>query len=302
MMILKVGTTFSGIGAPEQALKNLGIKHEVKWACDNNKYAKEAYYLNHTCSKWYDNIITIVPEDLEDVDLYIFGFPCQDVSVFGNQDLSKGKTALVEYSLNIIDKKLPKYILFENVRGLLQEKFKDFYESIIKRLEVNYNMDIAVLNSKHWGVPQNRERVYGLGTLKGHKQAMLPIEDKTNTTNLQSILEKSVDDKYTLTDHKWNMLQNHRQKQFEKAGPSCFGYRFVTDKAYCLTTSYGSVPFQLIEQPNKNPRMYTERECARLHGFPDTFLLHDTHAYKQLGNTITVPVLQAIFKNVFNVV
>ena len=186
--ILRVGTTFSGIGAPEQALKNLGIPHVVKWACDIDKPAKKTYYLNHNAEKWYDDITKIDPAELEDVDLYVFGFPCQDVSVCGKQNLDKGKTTLVEYSLNIISEKLPSYILFENVKGLLGKKFNVFYQSIVDRLSENYNMDIGVLNSKHFGVPQNRERVYGLGTRKDLGSIKLPIQDKkTKATPLQQL-------------------------------------------------------------------------------------------------------------------
>jgi len=298
--ILRVGTTFSGIGAPEQALKALNVPHVVKWGCDIDKAAKESYYLNHDCEKWYRDITKLDPTELEDVDLYVFGFPCQDVSVCGKQDLNMGKTALVEYSLNIIKGKLPKFILFENVKGLLGKKFQAFYKSIIERLSEDYNMDVRVLNSKHFGVPQNRERVFGLGTRKDLEPVKLPEQDKTSFTPLQTILEPSVGPQYTLTDDKWEMLQAHRQRHTDKGNG--LGYRFVTDRGFTLLTTYKSLPHQLIQQEGANPRTYTERECARLHGFPDSFNLHPNsrHAYKQLGNTMTVPVLEAIFKQLPN--
>jgi len=172
--VLRVGTTFSGIGTPEQALKNLNIAHVNRWACDIDRHAKETFIANHECETWYDDITKIDPTELADVDLYVFGFPCQDVSTAGNQNLKKGRTALVEYSLDIIDEKLPKYILFENVRGLLNKKFKDFYDGIIQRLSVNYNLDVAVLNSKYFGSPQNRERVFCLGTHEGLSSCQTP--------------------------------------------------------------------------------------------------------------------------------
>jgi DNA (cytosine-5)-methyltransferase 1 len=297
-VLLRVGTTFSGIGAPEQALKNLKVPHVVKWACDIDKHAKQTYFANHTCEDWHDDITKINPESLEDVDLYIFGFPCQDVSTFGKQDLSRGKTALVEYSLRIISAKLPKYILFENVKGLLNRKFAPFLEEILQNLSENYNLDNAVLNSKHWGVPQNRERVFCLGTRKDIQQKFLPIEDKSRATDLRSILETNPDERYTLTDKKWEMLKRHKETQTAKKNFG-LGYRFVTDKGYCLTTSYGSVPFQLIEQDGKNPRKYTERECARLQGFPDDFAFpNPNQAYKQLGNSMSVPVIEAILERI----
>jgi len=141
--MLKIGTTFSGIGAPEQALKNLKIPHIVKWACDNDKYCKQTYFANHSCEKWYDDITTINIDELEYVDLYVFGFPCQDCSINGKKDLNSGRTILVEYSLRIIEKIKPKYFIFENVKGLLSKKFSLFFNSIIENLSQNYNLSFS---------------------------------------------------------------------------------------------------------------------------------------------------------------
>ena len=294
---LRVGTTFSGIGSPEQALKNLNIPHVVKWACDIDQHVKDAYFMNHSCDEWYDDITKIDPTALEDVDLYAFGFPCQDVSVAGKQNLDGGRTALVEYSLRIIEQKLPRYFVFENVKGLLNRKFQPFLSSIIERLSEHYNLDLQILNSKHFGTPQNRERVFCLGTRKDCEAVTLPTQDKTRLTHLQTILEPVVDDCYTLTDHKWKTLQAHKARHSVN-GKSGFGYRFITDRAFTILTTYYPLPHQLIEQPNKNPRFLTERECARLQGYPDSFKLHPVprHAYKHQGNTITVGVLEAIFE------
>ncbi len=299
MSILTVGTTFSGIGAPEQALKNLGIPHVIKWACDNDKHAETAYFLNHDSETFYPDIKTIDPKDLEYVDLYVFGFPCQDVSVAGKQDLSGGRTALVEYSLNIIEEIEPKYFLYENVKGLLNKKFQPFLDSITGRLSEGYNLDLKVFNSKHFGTPQNRERVFCLGTRKDLDQVTLPEQDTTRQTHLSTILVDAGDE-YTLPDHRWESLKAHKERHSTNGTNHGFGYRFVTDRAFTLLTTYYPLPHQLIEQEGKNPRFYTERECARLQGFPDSFQLHPTkrHAYKQLGNSITVPVLEAILERI----
>ncbi|MDP2692402.1 MAG: DNA cytosine methyltransferase, partial [bacterium] len=139
-MILKVGTVFSGIGAPEQALKELNINHSVKWACDIDKFAKQTYLANHSCEKWYDNVTKINISELSPVDLFCYGFPCLDISCAGKQDLTKGRSILVNYCLDITDKLQPKYFVFENVKALLSNKFKDFFNFIISRLSVNYNI------------------------------------------------------------------------------------------------------------------------------------------------------------------
>jgi DNA (cytosine-5)-methyltransferase 1 len=116
--MIKIGTTFSGIGAPEQTLKNLKIPHVTKWACDIDKYAKQTYLANHSCEKWYDDITKINVDELEYVDLYVFGFPCQAYSSQGLRGgLEDHRGKLIYYSLQILQEKQPKYFIAENVRG-----------------------------------------------------------------------------------------------------------------------------------------------------------------------------------------
>jgi len=296
--LLKVGTTFSGIGAPEQALKNLGIPHVVKWACDIDKNAKETYMANHGCEVWYDDIAKIDVEKLEPVDLYIFGFPCTDVSIYGKKDLSKGRTSLVKYSLEIINKIKPKYILFENVKNLLSKKFQPFFQEIVDSIKINYNFDHKVLNSLNFGVPQNRQRVFGVGIRKDVEQTFSFPKPGDKCLNLQKLLEANVDNKYYLTPDGWLKNQEHKKAQSRKGNG--FGYRILTDKAFCLVSqaSYAGRQF-IIDDNTRPPRMLTPREFARLQGFADSFQIHpkDHVSYFQFGNTITVNVLEAIFRN-----
>lgn len=294
--LLKVDTTFSGIGAPEQALKNLGIAHVVKWACDIDKHAKQTYFANHTCEKWYDDITTIDIDTLEYVDLYIFGFPCQDVSFAGKRNLERGRTALVEHSLNIIDKISPKYIIFENVKGLLSKKFEQFFHSILNRLNINYNLSYKVLNSKNYGIPHNRERIFCIGIRRDINQKFIfPPSIKTET--LHNFLEKDISEKYTLSDQRYEREKERLSRNQLKGNG--FGYRIIKDYIYCLRTTYGRLGDQFIEQFNQNPRFLTPRECARLQGYPDSFILpaSDEQSYRQMGNTITVNVIQLILQN-----
>lgn len=299
--MLKIGTTFSGIGAPEQALKNLKIPHVVKWACDIDKRAKETYMTNHTCEKWYDDITKININELEYVDLYVFGFPCTDVSIYGKKDLSLGRTSLVKYSLDIIEKIRPKYIVFENVKNILSKKFQPFFQEIVDSISKNYNFSYKVLNSINFGVPQNRNRVFGVGVRKDLDIKFTFPQSKEESLNLQNILQVNVPNKYYLTDGGWAKNQEHKKRNLEKGNG--FGYRILTDKAFCLLSqaSYAGRQF-IIDNLNKNPRMLTPRECASLQGFSDDFKIHssDNVSYFQFGNTITVTVLEAIFNNLLN--
>ncbi len=348
---LLVGTTFSGIGAPEQALKNLKIPHIVKWACDIDKYAKQTYFANHTCEKWYDDITKIDLEKLEYVDLYVFGFPCQDISHAGKQDLSLGRSLLVNYSLDIIDKLLPKYVMFENVKSLLSKKFSTFFNLIKERIERNYHFQYFKLNSKDFNIPQNRERIYGIGIRKDLPPKTFDFT-KFSTISLHELLEKNPDDKYYINPeiYKSINLPNVDENKTYLGALMTFPRKFKSgveirhkrlelrtgEETNCLTThsndslilvgkvknggqgnriyDANGISNTLVANAggtggtgglfwvNNGVRRLTPRECARLQGFTDSFIIpvSDAQAYKQFGNTITVNVLEAIFKNLLS--
>jgi len=307
--MLKIGTTFSGIGAPEQALKNLKIPHDVEWACDIDKHAKQTYFANHGCGQWYDDITKINVEELKYVDLYVFGFPCQDLSVAGKQNLDKGRSLLVNYSLDIIDKLSPKYILFENVKGLLNKKFSNFYDAIKQRIEEKYDFHLLKLNSKDFGIPHHRERVYGVGFRKDLNNNIQFYFENIHS-HFKYLLEDGVDQKYFVSDSRkddiinialnkqtnFSLLEDYGEvKQANKNG--LFGDKKIrySGNVFCqnLIDRHG-----VIFPDKKTIRVFTPRECARLQGFPDSFIIpdNDNIAYKQFGNTITVKVLEEIFK------
>jgi len=306
--MLLVGTVFSGIGAPEQALKNINIPHIVKWACDIDKKCKESYFLNHNCGQWLDDITKIDLDNLPYVDLFVFGFPCQDVSIAGKQNLEGGRTELVKYSLNIIDKILPKYILFENVKGLLSNKFTPFFEYIKDRIEKNYNFRLLELNSKDFCVGQNRERIFGIGVRKDLNINPDFFFFKKNI-NFAELLEDNVDNKYFLPEEKVSKILDlckNKQKNFRlenKFGELKQANKngFFGDKKIRYSGTMwcqNCIDIHGIIYPDgKTMRRLTPRECARMHGFPDNFILNskDSIAYRQLGNTITVPILEYIF-------
>ena len=287
--LLTVGTTFSGIGAPEQALKNLNIPHKVKWACDIDKKAKTTYQANHQAEKFYDDITTIDLNSLDYVDLYVFGFPCQDVSTAGKQNLSGGRTVLVNYSLDIIDKIQPKYIIFENVKGLLNSKFQPFFDYILQRLS-GYKLKYKVLNSLDYGqVPQNRERVFCVGIRKDLDQEFI-FPDKLPRIELQDILEPETDIPATarIPDDKLEKIKGYKRWGTHIGSTS-------TKHCPCLC-AVGKSDVLVLEDKK---RILTQKECLRLQGFPDDFVFSVTlnQSYKQLGNSITVKVLERLLVN-----
>lgn len=166
---LRFFDAFSGIGGFKIALENAGF--ECIGACDNDKYAKMLYsaYFNNEKEVFYDDIRTIDTKTMPDFEIFCGGFPCQSFSIAGKRrgfDDTRG-TLFFEVARILKDKK-PKYIILENVKGLLNHDSGRTFATIIKVLtDIGYQVQWQVLNSKFFGVPQNRERVYIVGCLGG---------------------------------------------------------------------------------------------------------------------------------------
>ena len=175
---MKVGTFFSGVGSPEQALRNLDIKHEVEFACDIDKYAKETYLKNFKPKLFATDITTLDMKDLPYVDLLVFGFPCQAFSLAGKrQGFDDTRGTLFYDALRYLREHKPRYFIAENVKGLLSHDNSKTFQTIIDCLAktINYQMSLMpfenlgyhihhkVLNTKDFGLPQNRERIFIIG-------------------------------------------------------------------------------------------------------------------------------------------
>ena len=166
---------FAGYGGTSFGLKKAGIPFECVGYSEIDNVAIQCYQQNH-CEKYGDYLCgdkvvvrpnnfgdcsKIDPKELDDFDLFTGGFPCQDVSIAGDRDLSKGRTNLYLEMIRIAKEKKPKYMLLENVRGLLSAKHQSTFNKIKSELErIGYDFHIKVLNSKEHGIPQNRQRVF----------------------------------------------------------------------------------------------------------------------------------------------
>ncbi len=177
-------------------------------------------------------------------------------------------------------------------------------QEILDALE--YKVEPKIVDAKYW-VPQHRERIY----IVGFDKNLVPDDFKfkfpqlpDNPPKLKTILEKKVDPKYTLSDHLWEYLQKYAEKH--KAKGNGFGFGIADPKGNTRTLSaryYKDGSEILLAQKGKNPRRLTPRECARLMGFPEDYkiVVSDTQAYRQFGNSVVVPVVSAIAKNVIKV-
>ena len=164
---IKVFEAFAGYGGASFGLKKAGINHEVIGYSENDKYASEIFELNHPGIKGYGDITKINPKELPDFDLFTGGFPCQPFSSAG---LGKGELdirgTLFYDVIRICSVKKPKHILLENVKGLITQRHSETFNKVLSELKrIGYDVQWRLLNSKDFGVPQNRERVWIYGVM-----------------------------------------------------------------------------------------------------------------------------------------
>lgn len=299
---------FAGVGGTRLGFQLTGRTKSV-FSSEIDKFACKTYYANFGDQPVGD-ITKVDEKDIPDHDILVGGFPCQAFSQAGlKRGFEDTRGTLFFEIARILKYKRPKAFLLENVRNLLNHDKGRTYKVIEQTLiDLDYDVHLLVYKAKDFGVPQNRERIYIVGfdkmKVKNYKDFVAPIPPKT-PTRVGDILEKNVDPKYTISDTLW--AGHQRRKIDNKAAGKGFGYSlFNAESPYTNTISaryYKDGSEILIEQEGKNPRKLTPREAARLQGFPDNFIIpvSDTQAYKEFGNSVAVPVINAIAKEIINV-
>ena len=211
--MLKVNELFSGIGAQSATIKRLGIEFEVVGIAEIDKYAIQSYEAIHGKARNYGDISKI--EKLDYADFWTYSFPCQDISVAGKQagiekHTRSGLLYEVERLLNVSAEhgELPKYLMLENVKNLVGKKFKAQFEEWLQTLdELGYNNYWKVLNAKNYGIPQNRERVFGISIRKDVDTGGFTFpEGFDNGLRLKDFLEDEVDEKFYISQEKTEKL------------------------------------------------------------------------------------------------
>lgn len=202
--MIKIFEMFSGYGGASFGLKKANIPFECIGISEIDKYAIQCFNNNFPNIKNHGDCKKINPSELPDFDLLTGGFPCQDVSIAGNRDLSRGRTNLYLEILRIVREKKPKYILLENVKGLLSMEIDEIklVHKIVRDLKnIGYGVCYKVLNSKNYGIPQNRERIWFVCKLDGwdFMEFQFPEKEKLKIF-VKDILEKDVDKKYYLSE------------------------------------------------------------------------------------------------------
>ena len=296
---LKMIDLFAGIGGIRLGFESIGAKCVFTSEWDGP--AQKTYQTNfHELP--FGDITKIQPQDIPSFDIVLAGFPCQPFSQAGKKlGLTDTRGTLFFDIAKIVEHHKPTVVFLENVKRFKSHDSGRTFETIKAVLEgLGYEIYAQVLNAKDFGVPQNRERIYIIGFL-GKTNFSFP-KPSGKKTKLGDILEKKVDPKYTISDKLWAGHQRRKKEHREKGNG--FGYSlFNEDSEYTSTISaryYKDGSEILIEQKGKNPRKLTPREAARLQGFPENFMISasDTQAYKQFGNSVAVPVIKALAKEI----
>lgn len=292
---------FSGIGGTRLGFHLTG-ETKVVFSSEIDKFSIKTYETNFGETP-HGDITKISTNDIPNHDILVGGFPCQAFSQAGKKlgfEDTRG-TLFFEIARILADKK-PKCFLLENVRNLVSHDKGKTFKTILNTLKnLDYEVYYSLFKAKDFGVPQNRERIYIVGFHKklvpNYSSFKFPVATHIET-KVGDILEKNVNSKYTISDNLWNGHQRRKIEHKEKGNG--FGYSlFNEDSPYTNTISaryYKDGSEILIEQKGKNPRKLTPREAARLQGFPENFIIpvSDTQSYKQFGNSVAVPVINAI--------
>lgn len=312
---------FAGIGSQAQALKNANIEFEPVAIAEIDKYALQSYELIHGPVLNLGDISKIDPNDAPDCDLITYSFPCQDLSVAGHQlgaDEGSGtRSSLLWECKKLIEAKRPRFLLMENVKNLVGPTHKGNFDKWLNYLNtLGYTNYWKVLNAVDYGVPQSRERVFCISILNPKQDFVFPNK-QMRTLSIKNILEDEskvpanmyMNDKPYIPRENVSTSDNgliHVGNLNMAANESI--KRVYSPDGVCptLTTMTGGHRQPKIYLKDKGVRKLTPRECWKIMGFDDETYnkvegrLSNTQLYKQAGNTICVPCLQAIFEELFS--
>ena len=253
MKSIKVGSDFSGVGAFNQALMRLGIDFKEVFACDMDKYARQTFIANYGEPEYYPLNVYDREIPKESLDIYMTSPPCQAFSLAGKRLGKDDKRGILFFnSLEFIQKNKPRYFIFENVKGLLSDDGGKTFQEWVNLLagksvnglpvlfpyeeSVPYHLYWKVLNAKHHGVPQNRERVFLVGIRDDSDNKFQFPREEHLSKRLKDVLEQEVDPKYFLSEKMISGFLAHNKRHIEEKGQDGFNWKpkDENDIAACL--------------------------------------------------------------------
>jgi len=258
--MLKVGTDFSGIGSPEAALRRLNLPHKNVFACEIDKFAKQSYLELNDPDTFYEDITTRNHSEVEQLDLYVAGFPCQAFSYAGKRkgfaDETRG-TLFFDVA-EFIRVNQPNCFILENVRGLVSHDKGRTFQTITDILSngggslngqvgldtidngLGYHVYYKILNTKNFGIPQNRERIFIVG-FKNWREFRFPKEFPLDIT-LKDLLEDDVNEKYYLSQKMIDGFNRHKERHEDKGTGFKWQPKSGDDIANCLRANAALCP------------------------------------------------------------
>ncbi len=297
--MISIGTDCSGIDAPIHALRQIGIPFKHVWSCEIDKYARLSINANSVPEILYTDITKRNHSLLPDVDIYVCGFPCQPFSLMGLKNGSMDSRSNIMFEcIKVISKKLPNIFILENVKNFYYIENGKPMTYLINTLNElgKYTIYYEILNTKDYGIPQNRERVYIIGIKNEIQKEEYTTPEKKIMRNLEEfILDKTIYERY---------IYNSLQKNINKIN---------NEKNYIITpfnhfSALKNISPTLTTQCNKYfhttyKRFLTTKECLLLQGFDNNFnqVVSNTQLYKQIGNSMSVNVLVEIIKKIIKI-
>ena len=316
---LKVLSLFSGIGSPEMALRDLGIDYDLVGFSEIDDKAIKSYCAIHNVSN-NDNLGDITKIEIAslpcDIDLITHGSPCQDFSIsgykLGGNEGSGTRSSLMWNTVEIVSHCKPKYVIWENVKGVLQKSHIHNYNKYISRMnDLGYNNYSEVLNSKNFGLAQDRDRIFVISIRRDIDDNSFEFPTGYDyQVCLKDVLDDNVDQRFYVK----KVLNPRRTKKYIQYDNSGKGYNSQASRLYYLTGCMCTLPRSnggdktqvLLDEANMTGRRITPEEAWRLMGFSkDDYIKAEQSGqtlgslYSQAGNSIALPIMKEIFKNLF---
>ena len=325
--MIKYLSLFSGIGGFERGIEQTTKKKDFKCIgySEVDKYAQNIYKRHYPNHIGYGDVTKIKTEEIPEFDFLVGGFPCQSFSIAGKQGGFNDTRGTLFFEIaRVLKDKRPRYFLLENVKNLLShDKGKTFKTILEVFAGLGYNVQWQVYNSKNYGVPQNRERIYikgHLATAGGSRQKILldPETVGTGTPNNKKVnMKRDTTRTNTIVDVK-NISPTLTASGQQRGGRIIIvgntsktnhgTHNIINSEGICPTIiacNYKQPRLIKVNEKPKNIRKLTPVECERLQGFPDNWtqygadgaLISDTQRYKCCGNAVTTNVIQHIIEN-----
>lgn len=321
--MLKFVDLFAGIGGFRLAFEKAG--YQCVYSCEIDEACQKVYFNNFGEIPERD-ITQINIKEIPDFDILTAGFPCQPFSICGKRGgFQDTRGTLFFYICEIIATKSPSVVILENVKHLIHYDKGRTLDVILYALEdLGYLVDYKVLNAKNFGVPQNRERIIIIATKKvklnfNKLNLVYPVPQLQNFLCQNHGFEYLKSEEYTMIDNPKKQTSDlifvgYRNKNIWKTGvrPNTHHLSRVhhqPNRIYSIAGVHPTIPSQetsgrfFIYIPEENVvRKLTIKECYRLMGFPDDFIIHSNlgESYKQVGNSVCVPMLYELAMQIKN--